>query len=125
MTSKKKPIVAIEVPINVMVEFLTLFRIKPEMTVVIKNTIMNGNCTFATARASPPNPNGTGLRTITGIVRYTVKMERNTNIMIIVGGRKFLLDINFKSSMGNLVLFSVMTNAASDIADITKSPTTT
>jgi len=124
MTSKKKPIVAIEVPISFIVVFLTLFKIKPEMTVVIKNTTMNGSCTFATARASPPNPNGTGLRTSTGIVRYTVKIERNTNISIIVDGRKFLLDISFKSRSGILVLFSVMINAASDVADTIKSPTT-
>jgi hypothetical protein len=88
------------VPNSISLIFFTLFKIKPDMIVQINNTIIKGSWTRATAMAFAPNPNGGGLLTVTGIARYTMKIDLKTSIRIMVGARKLLLVINLKSSNG-------------------------
>ncbi len=94
------------------------------MIVPINNTIIKGSWTRATAMAFPPNPNGGGLLTMTGIVRYTMKIDVKTSIRIMVGARKLLLVINLKSSKGEYTLLSIAMKTISDTPDVTKSPAT-
>ena len=118
------PIVLIVVPNSISLVFLTLFSIKPDVIVPISNTIIKGNWTLATATALPPNPNGLGLLTMTGIVRYTMKMDIKTSMRIMVGARKLLLVISLKSSKGKRAFLSITIKAASDAPETTKSPAT-
>jgi hypothetical protein len=108
------PIVLIVVPNSISLVFLTLFSIKPDVIVPISNTIIKGNWTLATATTLPPNPNGLGLLTMTGIVRYTMKMDIKTSMRIMVGARKLLLVISLKSSKGKRAFLSITIKAASD-----------
>jgi hypothetical protein len=76
------------VPNSISLVFLTLFKIKPDMIVPINNTIIKGSRTRATVMAFPPNPYGGGLLTMTGIVRYTIKIDVKTSIRIMVVHQK-------------------------------------
>jgi hypothetical protein len=94
------------------------------MIVPIRSKIIKGSYTLATATALPPNPSGSGLLTMTGTVRYTMKMDIKTSMRMIVGARKLLLVINLKSSKGERTLFSITIKAASDSPEAAKSPAT-
>ena len=61
---------------------------------------------------------------MTGIVRYTMKIDMKTSIRIMVGARKLLLVINLKSSKGEYTLLSIAIKAASNIPEAAKSPVT-
>ena len=56
------------VPIAASFVLPILFRLKPDVAVPINNTIINGSWTLAVVIASPPNPSGRGLCTMTGMV---------------------------------------------------------
>ena len=57
-----------------------------------------------------------------GIVRYTMKMDMKVSMRMMVGGRKSLLVINFRSSNGERTFLSMAINAASEAPAAAKRP---
>jgi hypothetical protein len=53
-----------------------------------------------------------------------MKIDIETSMRMIVGGRKLLLVITLKSSRGECTFFSMTINAARDSPDVTKKMTT-
>jgi hypothetical protein len=89
-----------------------LATINPDVGPNIRSTIAKGNCTYPASAASPPNPNGGGFLTSTGIVWNIMNIEKPTTSIIRLLGSIALCMISLKSTRGYFSRLSIITKSA-------------
>src|SRR5262249_23497961 len=109
----------IKLPMMIGFLFPILLIINGAILAIIRNIIMKGSWTFGASIAFPPNPSGTGLLTSCTIDGYAMNMVIPIATRIRYDGRRVLSLSSLKSSSGELVLLSIITNIDNEIIDAT------